>query len=275
MSASEDHWSGGLSEVDVLAFAPHPDDLELGCGGTLILLAREGYRVGLVDLTRGEMATRGTPEIRAREAEEGRQVLGAAFRENLELPDLGLDAHTPGQLKAIVEAIRRHRPRLVFICSERDRHPDHVEAAHLVERACYVAGLAEYPAAGAPFRPGRLLFYMGRLDFEPKVIVDITPVFERKMRAAAAFRSQFFRDPGDPRVTPISEPGFFDRVTARFRHFGARIGVTFGEPFDLREPLGVVEAGALVGCPPAEGRTGGGAVDPARRGSPGAPGGTP
>jgi N-acetylglucosamine malate deacetylase 1 len=265
LSASDDVRPG----ADVVAFAPHPDDLELGCGGTLIMLTGEGHRVGLVDLTRGEMGTRGTAEIRAREAEAGRQILGAAFRENLGFPDLGVAAGSPEQLKRVVEAIRRHRPRLVLVCSEHDRHPDHVEAARLVERACYVAGLAEYRAAGGPWRPARLLFYMGRLDFEPKVIVDVSAVFERKMRAAAAFQSQFFRDPDDPRVTPISEPGFFDRVSARFRHFGARIGATYGEPFDMREPLGLAAAGTLLGAPAAGPATGGAAEGAAGSGTPG------
>ena len=236
--------------VDVLALAPHPDDIELCCGGTMILLADSGYQVGLIDLTRGEKATRGTPEIRAREAETARGILGALFRKNLGLPDLGIDSRSAEQLQAVVEAIRRHRPRLVLISSEHDRHPDHVEAAHLVERAAYVAGLSEYAAAGSPWRPQKVGFYMGRVVFEPKVIVDVSAVFERKMQAAAAFQSQFFRDPDDPRVTPISEPGYLERLAARFRHFGSRIGVEYGEPFDFREPFGVGSADALVGAPP-------------------------
>lgn len=235
--------------VDVLAFAPHPDDLELGCGGTLIGLLERGHRVGLVDLTRGERGTRGTPEIRAAEAEEGRRILGAGFRHNLGLPDLGVDSRSPVQLRTVVETIRRHRPRLVFTCSERDRHPDHVEAALLVERAVYVAGLVAFEAAGTPWRPTRLAFYMGRIAFEPRFVVDISKTFERKMKAAAAFRSQFFREAGDPLVTPISEPGFFDRLTSRYRHFGSRIGVDYGEPFDMREPFGVDDPGALVPPP--------------------------
>jgi bacillithiol biosynthesis deacetylase BshB1 len=240
-----------FSRVDVLAFAPHPDDIELGCGGTLILLSDSGYRVGLVDLTRGERGTRGTIEIRARESEAARGILGAAFRSNLAFPDLGVDSRAPDQIRSVVEMIRTSKPRLVLSCSERDRHPDHMEAAQLVEKACYLAGLAEFAAGGRPFRPDRLLFYMGRLVFEPKVIVDISSVFERKMKAAAAFHSQFFRDPGDPRVTPISEPGFLDRVAARFRHFGSRIGAEYGEPFDLREPFGLRDVAGLVGAPPA------------------------
>lgn len=257
--------ASSAAPVDVLAFAPHPDDIEIGCGGTLLLCADAGLSVGLVDLTRGEMGTRGSAELRAEEAELGRQRLMARFRENLGLPDGGVDSRSREQLLAVVSALRRHRPRLVFICSEHDRHPDHVEAAHLVERACFFAGLAEYPAAGQPHRPARLAFYMGRLTFEPRFIVDVTPVFERKMQAVLAFQSQFFRTADDPRVTPISEPGFLERLAGRFRHYGGRIGTEFGEPFDMREPFGLSGVAGLFGPasptfarvgPPPEGAVG-------------------
>ncbi|TPW12239.1 MAG: n-acetylglucosaminyl phosphatidylinositol deacetylase, partial [bacterium] len=232
--------------LDVLAFAPHPDDLELCCGGTLIRLADGGNRVGLVDLTRGERGTRGTPELRQVEAEAARRILGVRQRTNLGFPDQGIDARNAIQLRRVVETIRRHRPRLVLTSSEHDHHPDHVEAAHLVEKAAYLAGLAGFEADGAPFRPGLTLFYMGRVVFEPKLIVDISEAFDRRVRAAACYQSQFFREADDPRVTPISEPGFFDDVAARLRHFGNRIGVRYGEPFDAREPFGVTDVGALV-----------------------------
>jgi bacillithiol biosynthesis deacetylase BshB1 len=232
--------------LDVLAFAPHPDDLELGCGGTLLRLIDAGHAVGLADLTRGDRGTRGTPEIRAEEAEAARVAMGARLRLNLGFPDLGVDARDTTQLRAVVAAIRRHRPTTVLTCSERDHHPDHVEAAHLVERAVYVSGLTGFDAPGEPYRPARLLFYMGRVVFEPKLIVDISGVWERRMAVAACFRSQFFREPDDPKRTPISEPGFFDDVAARFRHYGSRIGVTYAEPFDLREPFGLTDVGPLV-----------------------------
>jgi bacillithiol biosynthesis deacetylase BshB1 len=232
--------------LDVLAFAPHPDDLELCCGGTLLRLIDAGHKVGLADLTRGDRGTRGTPEIRLVEAEAARVAMGAHLRTNLGFPDLGVDARDRAQLRKVVEAIRRHRPRLVLTCSEHDHHPDHVEAAHLVERGVYVAGLAGFDADGEPFRPARLLFYMGRVVFEPKLIVDVSEVWERRMAVASCFRSQFFREPDDPKVTPISEPGFMDQVAARFRHFGSRIGVTYAEPFDLREPFGLMDVGPLL-----------------------------
>lgn len=232
--------------LDVLAFGPHPDDSELCAGGTLIRLADDGWRVGLIDLTRGEMATRGTPEVRAREAEAAAALLGARFRGNLGYPDLGVRATDPEQLRGVVAALRRHRPALVLTASEHDRHPDHMETARLVERAAYVAGLAAFAAPGRPFRPDRLLFYMGRVVFEPRLVVDVSAVYERKVAAMSAYRSQLFRDPGDPRVTPLSEPDVFDDLAARARHFGNRIGVDYGEPFDAREPFGLRAVGALV-----------------------------
>lgn len=248
---------GDTGCLDVLAFAPHPDDLELCCGGTLIRLSEAGIAVGLVDLTRGEKGSRGTAEIRAREADAAREILGATARLNLGLPDLGVDSRDPTQIRQVVEVIRRHRPRLVLTCSERDHHPDHVEAAQLVERAVYTSGLWAYDAPGEPHRPGRVLFYMGRIVFEPRLIVDVTPVHDRKMRAAACFESQFVRDPDDPIQTPISDPGFMERVTARARHYGSRIGVRFGEPFDLREPFGLSAVDALLdGGPGPRGREG-------------------
>jgi len=231
--------------MDVLAFAPHPDDLELCCGGTLIKLTDAGYRVGLLDLTRGDRGTRGTPEIRLAEAEAARLELGAHCRMNLGFPDLGVDSRNGSQLRTVVEAIRRHRPALVLTSSEHDHHPDHVEAAHLVERATFVAGLSGFEADGAPFRPMSILFYMGRVVFEPRLIIDITDTWDQRVRAASCFQSQFFREKDDPRVTPISEPGFFDDVAARFRHYGNRIGVRYGEPFDLREPFGIADIRAL------------------------------
>ncbi len=232
--------------ADVLAFAPHPDDCELGCGGTLIRLADRGYTVGLVDLTRGEKGTRGTPETRAEEAEEARRRLGARFRVNLGFPDLGVDSRSADQIAAVISLLRRCRPATVFVSSEHDQHPDHIEGALLVERAAWLAGLARYEAPGDPFRPDRLLFYMGRLVFEPAVIVDVSDVFERKVHAASAFRSQFFRDADDPAVTRISDPDFMDFVAARARHFGSRIGASHGEPFAMREPFGLAGVDELV-----------------------------
>ena len=233
--------------LDVMAVAPHPDDIELAAGGTVAALTRAGLRVGFLDLTRGERGTRGTPDTRAQESAEAARILGVALRENLDLGDGAVSARDPGQLQAVVGAFRAHRPRLVIAMHENDDHPDHIEAAHLVRRAAYLSGLRNYPGGGGePFRPGRLVFAMGRRRFEPSLIVDVSHVYEIKREALAAYRSQFFRAPGDPLATPISEPGFLDRIEARDREHGARIGCALGEAFWMDDPPGYPRAEDLV-----------------------------
>ncbi len=218
--------------ADVLAVAPHPDDVEIAAGGTIALLSAAKRTVVLLDLTRGERSTRGNPELRAREADAAAKALGAASRETLELPDGGLDAHDPEQMQRLVEAIRRHRPRLVVAMHWHDDHPDHIEAGEMVRRALYLARLRNYPSPGqSAHRTERAVFAMGRRPFRPSLVVDVTSTYAAKRSALEAFRSQFHRDPDDPLVTPISDPEFLPRVEGRDRYFGGMIGATFGEPF--------------------------------------------
>ena len=232
---------------DVLAVAPHPDDIELCAGGTVARLAAAGRSVVLVDLTAGERATRGTPEIRAGEAAAAAEALGAAGREGLGLPDGGLSRRDPDQMKAVVEVIRRHRPRLLIGLHWNDDHPDHVEAGNMVRRAAYLAGLRNFPERGGePHRPARVLFAMGRRPFAPSLVVDVTAAYDTKRRAVEAYRSQFHREPGDALVTPISDPEFLLRIEARDRYFGGMIGARFGEPFFQGGPVAVRTAAALM-----------------------------
>lgn len=232
--------------TDVLGIAPHPDDLELSAGGTVAGLTAAGFRVVFVDLTEGERATRGTPELRREEAARAADVLGLAGRENLHLPDGGLDSRHDGQLRAVVQIVRRHRPRLVIGMHENDEHPDHQEGAFLVRRALYLAGLRNWPEPdGEPHRTPRCIFAMGRRTFEPSFIVDVTETHHVKRRAMAAFHSQLHRDAHDPNVTPISDPGFLKALEARDRHYGAVIGGTFGEPFWSDRPWGMAPEGLL------------------------------
>jgi bacillithiol biosynthesis deacetylase BshB1 len=220
--------------------------MELGAGGTLALLSGAGLSVTLLDLTAGERATRGDPTTRAREAAAAAAALGAR-REGLSLPDGGVSARDPHQLAAVVDALRRHRPRLVLAMHWADTHPDHVEGGDLVRRAVYFSGLRNYPEPDSgPFRPGRVLFAMGRRSFEPTLIVDVGAVYAAKRRALEAYRSQFFRDADDPLVTPISDPGFLDRIEARDRHYGGRAGAAFGEPFYEADPPVVRDPRTLV-----------------------------
>jgi bacillithiol biosynthesis deacetylase BshB1 len=233
--------------VDVLAIAPHPDDIEIAAGGTVARLVSSGVSVGMIDLTRGESATRGTPELRAEEAAAASVVLGVAFRETLGLPDGGLSCRDRGHLEAVTAAIRTHRPSLILTLHENDDHPDHVEGAGLVRRAAYLAGLANWPGPGqVVHRPHRILFAMGRRLFPPSLIIDVTESYPVKRRALAAFQSQFQRDPQDPVRTPISEPGFLPRIEGRDRHYGGQIEVEFGEPFHCDVPLAVMHPRDLL-----------------------------
>jgi bacillithiol biosynthesis deacetylase BshB1 len=231
--------------MDALFFGAHPDDVELTSAGLAALLASHGHEVGLVDLTRGEAASRGTPEERAAEAAAAARDLGVAARENLGLPDLGLDRSSREQLAAVVTCLRRHRPRLVVAPDQHDDHPDHEEASRLVARACYLAGLARFPATGERQRPERLLFALYRGAARPRLVVDVTPVWERRQSALARHVSQL--DPARGPSTYLTEPGFLESVEARARAWGAAIGARFGEGYRVRGPLGIVDARALLG----------------------------
>ena len=238
--------------MNVLAIGAHPDDVDLYAGGLVAGLARRGARVTMIDLTAGELGTRGTPEIRRREAAEAAHVLGAAERVCLGLPDGGLVGTDAGQTRALVGAMRRYRPDLVLAPWEVDKHPDHREAAALVRRARFLARVAGWSADGSPFRPGPVLSYEQKLPIEPDVVVDIGPDLETKRAAIRAFATQFFREPNDPLVTEISDPSFHEALEARARAHGARIGVAWGEAYKREGPQAVLDpwqvfAGAAPG----------------------------
>jgi bacillithiol biosynthesis deacetylase BshB1 len=231
--------------VNVLAFGAHPDDVDLYAGGLVAAFARRGARVKITDLTRGELGTRGTPELRAEEARRAAEILGAA-RECLSLPDGRLDSRNETHLRAVVEAMRRHAPDLVLSPWEKDHHPDHRETAHLILRARFFARLTKFAAAGAPVRPGPVLYYEQKIPFEPDVIVDITATQETKLEAIRAFSTQFFRSEHDPLRTEVSEPEFHEMLRARSRAHGARIGATWGEGYRREEPQAVFDPLGLV-----------------------------
>jgi bacillithiol biosynthesis deacetylase BshB1 len=237
--------------LDALFFGAHPDDVELTSAGLAALLASHGHRVGVADLTRGEMASRGSVEERAAEAGEAARRLGVALRENLAIPDLGVDRSDREQLRRVVACIRRHRPRLVVAPDRDDDHPDHVEAHHLIARACYVAGLARFDAPGERHRPERLLFALYRTATPPQLVVDVSGVWGRRTSALEAHASQL--DPGRGPATYLTAPEFLAEIEARARHWGALIGARHGEAYRTRGPLAITDARALVG-----GGTGGG-----------------
>ena len=218
--------------ADVLAIGPHPDDMELSAGGTLALLSISGKDVVMVDLTAGELGSRGSAELRKVEAKRAAETLGASSRECLDLPDGGVLRSDHNHLLAVVTCIRRHRPSLIITMSSEDEHPDHIESSHLVRRAAYLAGLRNWPEPDqSPHRTPCILLAMGRTPFTPAVVIDISSAKDKKQEAIAAYQSQFFREVNDPVVTPISEPTFLPRLRARDRYYGGQIGVEAGEPF--------------------------------------------
>jgi bacillithiol biosynthesis deacetylase BshB1 len=227
--------------VDVLAIGAHPDDVELFCGGIVLVLAVRGYSVGVVDLTRGEKASHGTPEERAREADAASAELGCAWRENLELPD-GELAATTEHIAAVVGVLRRRRPEIVLSPWTSDRHPDHVVASEIATRAVFFAGVQRFaPDAGERFVPRQLLYYSMRHRMTPSFVVDTSSVAARKAHAIACYQSQITRRPGDDAPTLISAPGAVEAIEVRDRYYGSMIGATHGEAVRTAMTPGLVD----------------------------------
>jgi bacillithiol biosynthesis deacetylase BshB1 len=224
--------------VDVLAIGAHPDDLELSCGGTLLRLHWQGYRVGLVDMTRGERGTRGTSDIRAAEAEAAWKILGSDFRENLDLGDMTV-CDSPENRVAVVECIRRHKPSIVITHAPQDRHPDHEGTSALVKHAMFFSGARNFPARGEPHVPTRMLYFPSHWVQDMNVYVDVTPFWEQKILAAKCYTSQFFDPNSSEPSTLLSRPNFFEDLEARCRHFGLQCGVKYAEGFWVREKMRV------------------------------------
>jgi bacillithiol biosynthesis deacetylase BshB1 len=227
-----------MAGVDVLAFGPHPDDVEITMGGTLLRLAASGYRTGIVDLTAGEMGTRGTPADRRREAEEAARLLGVTVRRNLDLGD-GRLAPSDEAKRAVAAVVRELRPRLVFTNYPENNHPDHTASGPLVAEGAYLAGLAKLDLPGEPHRPNRVLYYLVPHKTPPSFIVDVSAFHERKMEAIRAHRSQLFDVGKSGPETYISQPAFLSRIEAIDRYHGALIDADFGEAFYVREALAV------------------------------------
>jgi N-acetylglucosamine malate deacetylase 1 len=237
-------------KLDILAFASHPDDAELSCSGTLALQIDLGHKVGIVDLTRGEMGTRGTPESRALEADRASEILGLSIRENLEMPDLFFDNTWINQVK-IITAIRKYRPDIVIANAVSDRHPDHGRAAQLIREAFFKSGLPKVVTEiedlpQEAYRP-RALYHFIQTDYiEPDFIVDISGHWDRKIASIRAYKTQFY-DPGSSEPeTFISKPGFLDFIEARAKVLGHRIGARFGEGFTTVRTPGLRDISQLL-----------------------------
>lgn len=229
--------------LDVLVFAAHPDDAELSMGGTILNFTNSGLKVGIIDLTRGELGTRGTIETRKEEAENASQILKLAIRDNLNFPD-GQVKFSQEYLLKIINKIRKHRPTLVFAPFKNDRHPDHIGASQLVKEAMFFTGLPkietyEGDEIQEAYRPKKIFYYMQTYSFDPTFIVDISKSFETKMEAVRAYGTQFHNPELelDAPETFISKPGFVKHLESRAAYFGFKIGKDFGEPFYSEEEI--------------------------------------
>jgi len=230
--------------VDILAIAAHRDDVELTCAGTLIRAVDLGRRVGIVDLTAGETGTRGSAEIRGREAAAAAAIIGAAERVNLGLPDAGV-TNTDDTRRRLVEAIRHFAPRVVILPFPVGRHPDHRLTSELGRDACFLAGLVKYPAAGTPHRPFKILYALAYREdpVKPTFVVDVTAQFDRKMAAIRCYASQFDDARNAGELFPNGQP-LYDLVETQSAHYGSLIRTRYAEPFFTHE---TVEVGDVAG----------------------------
>lgn len=231
-------------KLDILVLAAHPDDAELGCGGVIAKHISLGYKVGVIDFTKGELGTRGTPETRHAEAAESAKILGLAIRENLGLKDGFFQNAQPEQLK-VISAVRSHQPEIILASAIRDRHPDHGRGADLAYDSCFLSGLAKIKTVDSEgrdqmqWRPRAFYHYIQSEFVEPDFIVDISGFWETKMKSILAFKSQFNDPSSKEKETYISDPSFLRKLEARAIDFGHTIGVSHGEGFTVRRHPGI------------------------------------
>jgi len=236
--------SESASEVSVLVFGAHADDIELSCGGTVAKLVMQGLKVGLVDLTHGEMGTRGTPELRLAESSAAMAQLGGHFRERLDFGD-GTLRTTRDEEMQLVGLIRKHRPKIVIAPYPDDRHPDHTRAGRVITEASFYAGLRKIETDLPAHRPQTVIYYLLNYAVTPSFVVDVTNFWDRKTAAIAAYQSQFFKADSNEPETFIAKKSFLQSIEARARFYGAMIGAEFGEPFFTKQPPKVED---LVGA---------------------------
>lgn len=237
-------------KLNLLAIAAHPDDAELSCSGILALHKQQGWRTGVLDLTRGELGSRGTAETRAMESALATDILKLDVRENLGFRD-GFFQNDETHQRAIITALRKYQPDIVLINAPYDRHPDHGKGAQLAKDACFLSGLLKIEtvdngASQSPWRPKRVFHYIQDQHIEPDIILDISSVFEQKMDSIKAYATQFFSGEGDGPKTYISAENFLSSVENRCCDFGKRIGVKYGEGLLNTAGLGLRSLDALI-----------------------------
>ncbi|MCB0731787.1 MAG: bacillithiol biosynthesis deacetylase BshB1 [Ignavibacteriae bacterium] len=230
-------------KLDYLAFAAHPDDAELSMGGTIAKLIKQNKKFGIIDLTAGELGSRGNKKTRAEEAKSANKILNLSIRENLGFKDGSVFADDKNTLK-IVEIIRKYEPKIIFAPYFNDRHPDHIETSKLIKRAMFFSGVTKVKTKNKgidqrPFRPKNLFYFMQTYEFQPSFIVDISDTFEIKMKSVLAYKTQFFIEgaKNNEPNTFISNPEFVKYLEARAKTFGFKIGKKYGEPFFSEEAI--------------------------------------
>lgn len=224
--------------LDILAIAPHPDDVELGCGGTLAKAVAEGKKVGIIDLTKGELGTRGTPEIRMQEAENAAKILGVHVRENLGMRDGFFQNNEENQLK-IIEVIRKYQPKILICGAPEDRHPDHGRATELIRQAAFLSGLKSIKTHHEAWRPKRVFMFIQWKALQPDFVVNISGFLDTKIKACMAYTSQFYNPESHEPETAISSQNFKESITYRARDWGRLIWKDAAEGFIADSLLGV------------------------------------
>jgi bacillithiol biosynthesis deacetylase BshB1 len=227
-----------MKQVDILAIGAHPDDVEIGMGGTMARHVSLGYQAGIIDLTKGELGTNGTPEQRIMEGERAKEILGCAIRVNLGLPDGGVII-SKENVALLVEQIRQARPKLVFATFYEDQHPDHAACGKLVEEAFFLSGLKKFVTPTLCHKPEQLIFYMVNPQIKPSFIVDISKSYQTKKQAVLAHRSQFFREEGSMTTELNKENGYPERLEIRDKYLGLQIGAAYGEGFLIKNVIPV------------------------------------
>jgi bacillithiol biosynthesis deacetylase BshB1 len=222
--------------LDLLAFGPHPDDIEIGMGATIARHAAEGRTVGLCDLTAGELGSNGTPEERRAEAARAGTVLGASWRENLGWPDAGIET-SPAFIRDVVNLLRRHRPRTIAVPYWQDRHPDHVAASQVLTVAAFRSGLRRYETDRQAWHPTWICYYFINDSAPASFVIDVSAYYARKREALACHRTQFTPDGPDATATRLTASTFAQLIESRDAQFGARAGVAFAEGFIVRDPI--------------------------------------
>ncbi len=223
-------------KVDILAFGAHPDDVELGCSGTLAKLIKQGKTAGIIDLTQGELGTRGTKEIRAQEAQKAAEILKINGRENLFLEDGFIENTKENQYK-IIEKIRQYQPEIVFCNAIQDRHPDHAKASQLVSDACFLSGLPKIITNQQVWRPNFVFHYIQWQELKPDFCFDISDTLAIKLEACLAYKSQFFDENSNEKETAISSKNFLESISYRAKNLGRLIGIEAAEGFTTEKPF--------------------------------------